>query len=66
MFIDTEGFGDKNGEEDEKSLRLADLLNKVGHVNLILFVFKSNDYRYNFLNKEMILLYIEMFGIKFF
>lgn len=66
MFIDSEGFGDKDGEEDIKSLKLKDLLIKIKQINLILFVLKSNDYWYTFLTKEMILIYKEMFGDSFF
>ena len=44
-FIDTEGFGDMDGNDSDKSKELAKFLKRIKHINLILFVIKSSDYR---------------------
>ena len=51
--------------ESEKSKNLAKFLRKIKHINLILFVRKSNDYRDNFITKDMILMFKDMFGEEF-
>ena len=53
-YIDTEGFGDKDGNDSTKSKNLCEFLKTIGHINLFLFVLKTNDCREDFLCKQMI------------